>query len=72
MHGTVIFTLFFAAMTTSKWDLLEQESDGEKEATAKVVDEDIDGALVLFFNKQLTSFLTPSLAVFDKEIYVSF
>ncbi|XP_025080293.1 U2 snRNP-associated SURP motif-containing protein-like isoform X1 [Pomacea canaliculata] len=32
------------AMTTSKWDLLEQESDTEKEVAAKDIDEDIDGA----------------------------
>lgn len=31
------------AMTTSKWDMLEQESDGEKEG-GKDADEDIDGA----------------------------
>lgn len=31
-------------MTTSKWDLLEQESDTEKEVAAKDIDEDIDGA----------------------------
>lgn len=35
-----------SAMTTSKWDLLEQESDTEKEVAAKDIDEDIDGAWV--------------------------
>ncbi|XP_076454381.1 U2 snRNP-associated SURP motif-containing protein-like [Babylonia areolata] len=32
------------AMTTSKWDTLEQESDGEKDNGVQGVDEDIDGA----------------------------
>jgi len=32
------------AMTTSKWDMLEPESDGEKDNGAKGFDEDIDGA----------------------------
>ena len=31
-------------MTTSKWDILEAESDGEKDNGMKGVDEDIDGA----------------------------
>ena len=36
--------LFVTAMTTSKWDILEAESDGEKDNGMKGVDEDIDGA----------------------------
>lgn len=36
--------LFVTAMTTSKWDILEAESDGEKDNGMKGADEDIDGA----------------------------
>ena len=39
--------LFVTAMTTSKWDILEAESDGEKDNGMKGADEDIDGAWVL-------------------------
>jgi hypothetical protein len=35
---------FVPAMTTSKWDLLEQESDDGEKDQNKMADEDIDGA----------------------------